>query len=167
MRAHPLFAVTLAISAAFVTATGANSVAHAESTRQARRWTFSGAANAILPSAGVDLSYQLGDRFAVGGQITSLLFAHVDLSLRTRVFFFAEPTWGLYLGANVHAWYSPLILEEVSPLLTGEIGYEHRARGGFTLGMGLGAGVLQERRTDRPDRVQPVVMANLRIGKSF
>jgi hypothetical protein len=138
-----------------------------KSNRQLRPLTFSGAGNLILPSVGADLSYQLHDRFAIGVQATQLLWAHDEVSIRTRFFVVAERTWGLYVGANLHGWYSPLILETLSPLATGELGYEHRSDSGFTLGVGLGAGVLYERRRDRPDRSQPVGIANLRIGKSW
>ena len=142
--------------------------ARGDSTRETLPLTFSGAANGILPSIGVDLSYQLEDRLGVGAQVTSLLWAHVDLSLRARFMALAEQDWGLYLGANVHAWYSPIIFHGVSPLATGEVGYEHRGNGGFTLGVGLGAGAIYFRQGEGSRRrVEPVAIANLRIGRSW
>jgi hypothetical protein len=143
--------------------------AHAEATtRETLPLTLSGAANAVLPSIGVDLSYQLADRLGAGAQLTSLLWAHLDLSLRTRIMVVAEPTWGLYLGANLHGWYSPLIIKGVSPLATGEVGYEYRGETGTTVGIGAGAGAIYIFEGEgRRNRIEPVVIANLRIGRSW
>lgn len=146
----------------------APSPADGESTRQTRPLTVSGAANAVLPSLGVDLSYHFADRVGVGAQVTSLLWAHVDLSLRSRFFALARPTWGMYIGANLHAWYSPLIIHGVSPLATGEIGYEYRGESGTTIGVGVGAGPIYIFKGEgRQNRIEPVFIGNLRIGKSW
>lgn len=138
-------------------------------TRESKPWTFSGAANAVLPSLGVDLSRQLDDRIAVGVQVTQLLTAHVDVSLRLRIFMIAGGTSGIYLGANGHLWYSPLILEQVSPVATGELGYELRRTSGFTFGIGVGAGALFEQRNEsvQANRIEPLLMLNVRLGSSW
>lgn len=164
MRIHlPLIAAAWTFLAAICSST------QADTTRESMPWTLSVAANAILPSVGGDLSLALSDRFAVGMQATQLLVAHVDLSLRLRIFLIAGETSGLYLGANGHLWYSPLILERVSPVATAELGYELRRKSGFTLGFGLGAGALFERRDEavHANRTEPIVMLNARLGKSW
>lgn len=162
-RPFPLVAMLLALAlSAFAPP------ADGESTREARPLTLSGAANAILPSLGVDLSYQFADRVGVGAQVTSLLWAHVDFSLRSRFLALARPTWGLYVGANLHGWYSPLIIHGVSPLATSEIGYEYRGDSGTTIGVGLGGGPIYIFNGEgRQNRIEPVFIGNLRIGKSW
>lgn len=143
--------------------------AQAATTRELMPWTFSGAASTILPSVGVDLSRQLNDRIAIGVQVTQLLTAHVDVSFRLRLFLIAGETSGIYLGANSHLWYSPLILDRVSPVATGELGYEVRRPSGFTFGIGLGAGGIFERTDEgvHTNRVEPLLLINVRIGGSW
>jgi hypothetical protein len=107
---------------------------------------------------------------AFAAQVTQLLIAHVDVSLRMRVFFVAGDEAGFYVGPIVHAWYSPLILHGINPLGTIEVGWEHRARTGFTFGAGLGGGVLWNRHgggEGNGEEWQPVGMFNLRFGKSW
>ena len=136
--------------------------ASGESTREQRPLTVSFAATLVMPSAGVDVSYQLADRLAVGLQLTTLV-VHYDASLRTRFFVLAGPRSGLYLGANAHWWYSPLILSKPTWAGTGELGYEVRDAQGFTLGIGIGAGYI----ADPADGWQLLPLCNLRIGRSF
>ena len=159
----------LLIVAVWVVLGAKGNSAQAVTTRESMPWTFSGAANGVLPSVGVDLSRQFGDRFALGVQVTQLLTAHVDVSLRLRLFLIAGETSGIYLGANGHLWYSPLILDRVSPVATGELGYELRRTSGFTFGIGLGAGGIFERRDEgvHSNRIEPLVMMNVRIGGSW
>ena len=132
------------------------------STREQRPLTVSFAATLAMPSAGVDVSYQLADRFAVGLQLTTLV-VHYDASLRTRFFVVAGARSGLYLGANAHWWYSPLILTRPTWAWTGELGYELRDAQGFTFAIGIGAG----RIADPSDGWQVLPLCNLRIGRSF
>ena len=144
--------------------------AWAESTRVARPWTISGTANVILPSVGVEVAGQVWDRVAFAAQVTQLLIAHVDVSLRMRVFVVAGDESGFYVGPIVHAWYSPLILHGINPLGTVEAGWEYRARAGFTFGAGIGGGVLWNRHEGGEgvnEGLQPVGMFNLRFGKSW
>ena len=140
------------------------------STRTRRPSTVSGAANAAFPSLGIDVSQQLGDRFAVGVQFTTLIFAHNDLSARARWFVVAERRAGLYLGTNLHLWYSPLIINGLAPAGTLEAGYEWRADGGFTLGLGLGGGLIWippgGRGLGAQARWSGLPLVNLRIGES-
>jgi hypothetical protein len=144
--------------------------AHA-STRQARPLTLSVAANAVLPSLGVDVSYQLHDRVAIGAQLTQLLIAHLDVSARARLFLLAGERSGLYLGANLHVWYSPLILDVLTGATTAELGYELRAPTGFTFAVGAGGGVLyvpgHAGVSGRKPRWDPLPMLNLRLGRSW
>jgi hypothetical protein len=141
------------------------------STRQSRPLTVAGAANAMLPSLGVDVSYQLNDRIAVGAQLTMLLIVHNDLSARGRLFLVAGERYGLYVGANLHGWYSPLILDVPTIAATAELGYELRTDAGFTLGVGAGGGLLwvpgHAGVGGRKPRWDPLPMLNLRIGRSW
>jgi hypothetical protein len=120
---------------------------------------------------GLDLSYQLLDRVGVGVQATSMMLAHTDVSLRTRAFVVARPSWGLYAGLNGRLWHSPILFEGLRPLADAEIGYEWRGAGGFTLGLGAGAGFLLGCCDPGPYPADspwtPIVMTNFRAGTSF
>src|SRR5437868_3286051 len=81
---------------------------HAPSTREEHPWTVSAAVSFF--ALGVDASYQLSDRWALGAQAATALVLHNDLSLRARYFPLARPTWGLYVGAGLHFLpYSPVV----------------------------------------------------------
>lgn len=140
-----------------------------ESVRVQRRLTVSGAANAIMPSVGADVSYHPFDRFAVGIQLTTIV-AHTDVSLRGRGFLLASRNAGLYVGANLHGWHSPLILSAVTAAGTLELGYEFRSDGGFTVGLGLGAGLIRVPKGSEGAQLKahwdPLPLFNLRLGKS-
>lgn len=158
-----------ALVASLLVAAEARGDADAPSTRTTRPLTISGAANAILPSIGIDVSRQLTDRLAVGAQWTTLI-VHNDVSLRTRLFILALRRAGLYLGANLHGWHSPLILSTVTIAGTIELGYEWRLDSGFTVGVGVGAGPLWVPKGSEgaggAGRWEPLPLLDLRIGKS-
>jgi len=120
---------------------------------------------------GGEVAGQVSDRVAFAVQLTQLLWAHVDLSARMRVFIVAEDESGYYVGPVAHAWYSPLILHGIDPVGTVEVGYERRARAGSTFGIGLGGGVIWNYRREREESSnqewKPVVLLNLRCGKSY
>ncbi len=134
----------------------------AGSTREQRPFTLSFAATLVMPSAGLDVSYQLSDRVAVGLQLTTLV-VHYDASVRTRFFLIAGERSGLYAGANAHGWYSPLILSQPTVAATGEVGYELRDSEGFTLAVGAGAGGVRDPSTGW----QLIPLLNFRIGRSL
>jgi len=147
--------------------------APAPSNRTSLPFTVSFALSGPIPGLGLDLSYQLHDRLAVGVQATTIL-AHTDINLRSRAFLLARPTWGLYAGLNARLWHSPILFNGgVRPLADAEIGYEWRGPGGFTLGLGAGLGALLTSCCDdqpgpRATRwMMPVVMTNFRLGTSF
>jgi hypothetical protein len=133
--------------------------------------SISAAANAVKPSLGVDVSYRLTPRVVLAAQLTTLLIAHTDLSLRSRLFLVSRDAWGLYLGANLHGWYSPMVFKVATVAGTLEIGGEWRARGGSILGLGLGGGGL--RVPDHIDVAPPkprwsrLPLVNLRLGRSW
>jgi hypothetical protein len=123
-----------------------------------------------MPSAGLDVSYQLGSRFAVGAQLTTLV-VHYDLSLRSRLFLVAGRRSGLYAGLNLHGWYSPLILSRPTRAATLELGYELRDDSGFTLGVGVGGGVIRlpegSEGAGTTPRWSPLPLLNVRVGRSW
>jgi hypothetical protein len=145
--------------------------ARGESSRVTRPLTVSFAVNAILPSVGGEVAVQASDRVAFAVQLTQFLWAHVDLSARMRVFVVAEDETGFYVGPTVHAWYSPLIIHGIDPVGTVEVGYERRAYAGSTFGIGLGGGVLWNYRRENEEggnqEWKPIVLLNLRFGKSY
>ena len=100
---------------------------------------------------GGEVAGQVSDRVAFAVQLTQLLWAHVDLSARMRVFIVAEDESGYYVGPVAHAWYSPLILHGIDPVGTVEVGYERRARAGSTFGIGLSGGVIWNYRREREE----------------
>jgi hypothetical protein len=147
--------------------------AWAQDREPGRPWpplTLSFAASAVMPSAGVDLSWQVLDRLAVGLQLTTLV-VHFDASLRTRLSLAGDRRGGPYLGANLHLWYSPLVLSQVTEAVSGELGWEWRSGGGLVVGLGLGAGGIRvpagsDSAASRA-RWELLPMANLRVGRSW
>jgi hypothetical protein len=133
--------------------------------------SISVAADAVTPSLGVDLSYRLNPRVAVAAQLTTLLIAHTDLSVRSRLFLVAGEELGLYVGANLHVWYSPRVLKVATLAGTLEVGGEWQADSGLTLGLGAGGGLL--RVPDLVDVAPPkprwdrLPLVNLRVGRSW
>jgi hypothetical protein len=129
------------------------------------------AANVVKPSLGVDVSYRLGPRVAVAAQLTTLLILHTDLSVRSRLFLVSRDAVGLYVGANLHVWYSPRILKVATVVGTLEAGGEWRAPCGLTFGLGAGGGLL--RVPDHVDVPPPkprwsrIPLVNLRVGRSW
>jgi len=165
---HRKVAYRRALLVTLALALGQAPPAQAESTRVSRPLTVSGTVNAILPSVGVEVALQTSDRLALAVQVTQLLWAHVDVSARMRVFVVANEESGFYVGPILHAWYSPLILHGVSPVGTVEAGYELRAPTGFTFGIGLGGGVIwNPYKGSESQEWEPVGMLNLRMGKSW
>jgi hypothetical protein len=144
--------------------------ARAPSTRERLPLTVSAAASIF--ALGIDASYQLSDRVAVGAQVASAA-VHNDVSLRSRYFLVARPAWGLYVGAAAHFMpYSPLFFRSVAAGGTFEVGYELRTSGGFTLGVGAGLGAYHgdcacASESSDVRWVAPLPAANLRIGKSW
>jgi hypothetical protein len=131
--------------------------------------SISAAANAVKPSLGVDVSYRLNPRVALAAQLTTLLIAHTDLSLRSRLFLLSGDSWGLYVGANLHGWYSPIVFKVATVAGTLEVGGEWWTRSGLILGFGAGGGLL--RVPDHVDVAPPkprwsrLPLMNLRVGK--
>ena len=129
-----------------------------------------GAANYPFINLGLDVSYQLTDRFAIGGQLTSTFLVHNDLSARTRLFLFARPSWGVYVGANLHGIHSPVLLSTPAAAGTLELGVEFRTEERWIVGFGAGGGYLWAESAEGrgPDEsnwmLWPVV--NLRIGRA-
>lgn len=130
--------------------------------------SVSGALNFPLVNLGIDVSYHLTDRFAVGGQLTTMLAA-TELTARTRFFFLARPRWGLYLGANALLLHSPLLFSFPAIGATGEVGVESRP-GSWVLGFGAGAGAVWAETAEGagPDEHwHPYPVVNLRIGRAY
>jgi hypothetical protein len=118
----------------------------------------------------VDVSYQLADRFAIGGQLTSTFLVHNEIAARARLFVVARPTWGIYLGVNGHGINSPILLSTPAWAGTLELGFEARTEGRWVVGFGAGGGYLwaEEAEGRGPDEsnwmLWPTV--NLRIGRA-
>jgi hypothetical protein len=142
------------------------------SERLAHPFSVSGAFNLPMLNVGIDLSYQVLDRLAVGVQATTFLLAHTDLSVRTRVFLIARPRWGIYLGANGHYIHSPLILSDPTWAATGELGWEYRTPGRTVIAVGAGAGRFWARDTEGSNDCRTCPwqsfwpLLNLRVGRA-
>lgn len=142
--------------------------ARATSTRMQRPFSVSAALNLILPSVGVEVARQLGDRVTVAAQLTQLLTLHVDMSLRLRAFLWADDESGVYLGLNGQGWYSPLIIKGLAPAASAELGYEWRTSTGLTMGLGIGGGVLYVNEGEgTKNELEPLPVVNIRLGKSW
>ena len=131
--------VRVALVAVMALAWGSSRAAHAEtaetaatpslSKRVASPLSVSGVANFPIVNLGLDVSYQVSDRFELGGQLTSTFLVHNDLSARARFFLLARPSWGIYLGANLHGIASPILLSTPAAACTLELGVEVRTEG--------------------------------------
>jgi hypothetical protein len=140
------------------------------SNRLANPLSVSGAANFPIFNLGLDVSYQLAKRFAIGGQLTSTFLVHNDLSARARFFVLAGPSWGVYVGANLHGINSPILLSTPAAAGTLELGVEFWTEGRWIVGFGAGGGYLwaEDAEGRGPDEsnwmLWPAV--NLRIGRA-
>ena len=165
-----VMAMTWASSRAARAETAETSDTPSISRRVANPLSVSGVANFPLFNLGLDVSYQLTDRFEIGGQLTSTFLVHNDLSARARFFVFARPGWGVYLGANLHGINSPILLSTPAAAGTLELGVEVRTERRWIVGFGAGGGYLwaEEAEGRGPDEsnwmLWPAV--NLRIGRA-
>jgi hypothetical protein len=129
------------------------------------------AADAVKPAFGVEVSYRLSPRVAAAAQLTTLLILHTDLSFRSRFFLVSWDALGLYLGANLHWWYSPKVLKVPTVAGTLEVGGEWRTVSGLCLGVAAGGGLL--RVPDHVDVAPPkprwsrLPLVNVRVGRSW
>jgi hypothetical protein len=133
-------------------------------------WTLSFVATGTgpIPAPGLELAYQLSERVAVAAHVGSLML-HNEAGLKSRLFFVNRPGWGLYAGANVQVWLSPLLSAGFTPVVSGELGSEWRWPAGYRFGLGLGmAGYYGACTCWSGNRQwQPIPVANLRFGKSW
>jgi hypothetical protein len=143
-------------------------------TRQSRPFTLSavGSSYLILPMVGIEAEYQLTDRFALGARLSTLLMVG-DASVNARYFFRGGPTSGVFAELSAHTM--GMIMGYSGQGGAAEIGYEHRSRSGFTLGISGGLTVLAgESCGCRPPSDKPVgtewaafPALNLRMGYAF
>jgi hypothetical protein len=137
----------------------------------ARPLSISVAADALKPAFGVEVAYRLDPRVAVAAQLTTLLILHTDLSVRSRFFLVSWEALGLYVGANLHVWYSPKVLKVATGAGTLEVGGEWRTVSGLSLGLAAGGGLL--RVPDHVDVAPPkprwsrLPLVNVRVGRSW
>jgi hypothetical protein len=140
------------------------------SRRLERPLSVSGAANFPIFNLGLDVSYQLTDRFAIGGQLTSTFLVHNDLSARARLFLFARAKLGVYVGANLHGINSPILLSTPAAAGTWSWVWSSGPRGAGSWGSVLAGGYLwaEDAEGRGPDEsnwmLWPAV--NLRIGRA-
>jgi hypothetical protein len=106
-----------------------------EPTRQTRRWLIAGVAKGMAPMLGIDLSYHVTDRFALGAQLSSLL-VWGDASAYARYFPWASADRGLFVDVGVHATY--VIMNETMYGPSLELGYEGRSPTGGTASISAG-----------------------------
>jgi hypothetical protein len=165
-----VMAVTWASPRAARAETTETSATSSLSRRVANPLSVSGVANFPIFNLGVDVSYQVTDRFEIGGQLTSTFLVHNDLSARARFFVLARPSWGVYVGANLHGINSPILLSTPAAAGTLELGVEVRTEGRWIVGFGAGGGYLwaEDAEGRGPDEsnwmLWPAV--NLRIGRA-
>jgi hypothetical protein len=159
------FAAAVVVTASIAVAAPAAAQA---TSRRAHPLTVAGVANGWLPSAGVDVAYQLSADLALALQLASFS-GHHDLSARSR--WFLGPDTGLYLGGNVHGWYSWRVDGRVTMALSFEAGYEGRTDGGWTWGLGVGAVMVRMPETSlgtvHTTKWVALPLVSLRVGRSW